>query len=400
MLFKHSLKGLYLLTFAFQMAISSVTYAAGVEKTLNEKVFERHLEKFPYLNESNPKIIILFSAPTGMGKTWLAKQLENHLHGVRLSSDEVRALLKKENIRDEKIIDDYILWTMKKVSNTSPNHLIILDRTIDRTDDRYEMYANFAKNFGYQIFLVRLVADKDKVKERIKSRGATVENLLKRLDNRWAEYEISTKLYPADFNFDNSEDSDEHVVKLVGIIQEKIDGSGILQKIKPGTAAYNSIRNEILNEFSIDSNMQQIVPGLYLGNENAVKSLDSSFTNILCFKSEEQNFPAHLKCKRIAISDRSDSYLMPTFQESYDYIDQSKGNILVHCKFGKSRSPAIVIAYIMRKFDVPFDKAYWYVKQKSPLIEPNRGFLEELKVYDKMLRDQRTKQNEQITAVK
>ncbi len=390
MILKSCLKWFFVLAMVLQLAMVNETSGAEIEKTLNEKMFERHLKKLPHINESNPKIIILFSGTTGMGKTWLASQLEDQMHGIRLSSDEVRSLCRKEYIRDEKIVDDYLLWTMKKISKTSPNQLIILDRTIDRTPERYEMYSNFAKNFGYEIFLIRLIADKDKVAERIKSRGTQVSNLLKRLDERWAEYKISAKKYPADFMFDNREDSDKHLAELIEVIKKKVDSSGVLSKIKPGTAEYDAIRNDILNDFPGYPTMQEIVPGLYLGSEKAVESLDSTFTNILCFRTEQQGSPTgHFIFKGIAIPDRSDSYLMPNFQETYDFIDNSKGKILVHCKYGKSRSPAIVIAYIMQKFNVPFDKAYRFVKLKRPIIEPNPGFLEELKVYEKILREQK-----------
>ncbi len=380
-----------LLGIVLQFGMIVETFAQE-EKTLNEKIFERHLEKLPHLKESNPKIIILFSGTTGMGKTWLAKHLEDRLHGVRLSSDEVRALFKKENIRDEKIVDDYLLWSMKKVSKISPNQLIILDRTIDRTSDRYEMYSNFANNFGYELILIRLIADKETVADRIKSRGTNVDSLLKRLDDRWAEYQISKNVYPADIIFDNRQNSDQNLAEVLGEVRKKMDAFGILNKIQPGTEVYNAIRKDILNDFPASPNMHEIIPGLYLGNENAVGNLDSTFTNVLCFKSEPQASPdSRIIYKSVAIPDRSDTYLMPIFQESYDFIDKSRGKILVHCKYGRSRSPAIVIAYLMKKFNVPFDKAYRYVKQKRPTIEPNPGFLEELKVYGKKLKDEQKK---------
>lgn len=384
--------------FSFKVLIVSVlqltaivsAFGTDAAKTFNEKYYAKHIESLPYLAEKNPKIIILFSATPGMGKTWLSMQLEEHFRGVRISSDEVRALLRKET-KDEKIIDDYILWAMKKVSNTTPNHMIILDRTIDRGEDRYKVYETFAKNFGYEIFLVRLVADKEKVEKRIRSRGTNSESFIKRMDYRWSEYENSAKRYPADYTFDNREDSDKYVSELFQAIQKKIDSISLLSKIQPGTKEYRAIREEIINGSDSFPAMQEILPSLYLGSEAAINNLDASFSHILCFRSGQRNYPSHLACKRIAIPDRSDSYLIPIFEETYDYIDNAKGNILVTCKLGNSRSAAIVIAYIMKKFNVSFEKAYHYVKQKRSVISPHPSFLEELKVYEKILKWEQAK---------
>ena len=44
--------------------------------------------------------------------------------------------------------------------------------------------------------------------------------------------------------------------------------------------------------------------------------------------------------------------------------DASKnGNLLVHCQMGKSRSVAIVIAYLMKYMDMKLNDAYMYVKR-------------------------------------
>lgn len=40
---------------------------------------------------------------------------------------------------------------------------------------------------------------------------------------------------------------------------------------------------------------------------------------------------------------------------------------------GISRSPAIVIAYLMMKFKYPFSKAYHLVRKKRAIICPNFG---------------------------
>lgn len=56
--------------------------------------------------------------------------------------------------------------------------------------------------------------------------------------------------------------------------------------------------------------------------------------------------------------------------------------VLVHCTAGISRSASVVIAYLMRRFAVPFETAYAYVATKRPIVCPNWGFQEQLRTWD------------------
>jgi len=58
--------------------------------------------------------------------------------------------------------------------------------------------------------------------------------------------------------------------------------------------------------------------------------------------------------------------------------------VLVHCKYGISRSATMLIAYLMRRYHWQRDKALEYVKAKRGSVRPNRGFLEQLKLWSAM----------------
>lgn len=60
------------------------------------------------------------------------------------------------------------------------------------------------------------------------------------------------------------------------------------------------------------------------------------------------------------------------------------GNVLVHCRFGVSRSATIVIAYIMEKYKLTFEEAFLYVKKQRKFINPNPGFVNQLKKYQRL----------------
>ena len=61
------------------------------------------------------------------------------------------------------------------------------------------------------------------------------------------------------------------------------------------------------------------------------------------------------------------------------------GNVLVHCYAGISRSTSIVIAYLMKNKKMSFNKALELIKEKRGKIQPNSGFVLQLKAYEKEL---------------
>ncbi|RKP31609.1 dual specificity protein phosphatase 12 [Metschnikowia bicuspidata] len=58
--------------------------------------------------------------------------------------------------------------------------------------------------------------------------------------------------------------------------------------------------------------------------------------------------------------------------------------VLVHCAQGESRSVAVVVAYLMRKYRLTYWQALHAVKRKVPGAEPNAGFVQQLLLFAKM----------------
>ena len=58
-----------------------------------------------------------------------------------------------------------------------------------------------------------------------------------------------------------------------------------------------------------------------------------------------------------------------------------KGNVLVHCRAGISRSATLVLAFLMKSRRWRMKRALEHLRACRPIVKPNEGFMEQLKHY-------------------
>lgn len=94
----------------------------------------------------------------------------------------------------------------------------------------------------------------------------------------------------------------------------------------------------------------------------------------------------NVRTKFIQLSDQPKEDLLSHFDETDEFIRSGlkTGNVLVHCYFGVSRSATVIIAYIMKKYNFDYPKAFDFVKLKRNIVYPNHGFVNQLKLYKDM----------------
>ncbi len=143
--------------------------------------------------------------------------------------------------------------------------------------------------------------------------------------------------------------------------------------------------------FLIGPSRQQIVEGLYLGNEmaagggyfHAKGELDAEgIDHILCCIPEPQELPEHQRepflsgmvFKRFPFGDLPSEHVKfyKGLPEAIRYIEDGRKQghkILVHCNAGSSRSASVVAGYLMWKYNLTFEEATGYIKNIRPCVD-------------------------------
>lgn len=163
--------------------------------------------------------------------------------------------------------------------------------------------------------------------------------------------------------------------------------------------------------------MREIVPGLILGNveasynremlqENRITAI-VSLTNarFVWWNSTTRKFVAEGHHKWVQCADSSTQDLLVHLEDVMDFIESvaspalrsssalpsnsasadktTTEAVLVHCDLGISRSPSVIVAYLMRKYHARLDDVLQFVQQKQR-IKPSPNLLGQLRVWEQV----------------
>ncbi|PIN09130.1 Dual specificity phosphatase [Handroanthus impetiginosus] len=76
------------------------------------------------------------------------------------------------------------------------------------------------------------------------------------------------------------------------------------------------------------------------------------------------------------------------FDDAIQFLEQcekDRARVLVHCMSGKNRSPAIVIAYLMKSKGWKLAQSYQWVKERRPSVEINQAVYQQLEEYEQKI---------------
>ncbi|KAL5110272.1 Dual specificity protein phosphatase 1 [Taenia crassiceps] len=137
--------------------------------------------------------------------------------------------------------------------------------------------------------------------------------------------------------------------------------------------------------FPVDPPVSEILDFLYLGNErdsgDAQMMEERSITHIINATREQSNFfegGGKVEYLRVPVDDNDKADLMPYFRPVIEFIDEAMragGRVLVHCKAGVSRSPSLVIAYLVAHSSLTVMEAFTLVNHLRSAVGPSLHFL-------------------------
>jgi len=112
---------------------------------------------------------------------------------------------------------------------------------------------------------------------------------------------------------------------------------------------------------------------------------ENGVTHILvCGNYLQECFPESFEYLKLPIDDAMSQDLFTYFKDAINFIKNAKV-VLVHCAAGMSRSPSMVIAYLMAVKGMQYKEAFDFAKERRRIVMPNPGFCSQLKKLGKML---------------
>ena len=144
-------------------------------------------------------------------------------------------------------------------------------------------------------------------------------------------------------------------------------------------------KNQIQSEF-----IDKITDKIFLGDIDGATDFDyfskEKINNVLSIinKPHEYQKEDKINHKVIPIDDFDDVNIIKYFKECIEFIEKAD-KVFIHCMCGISRSSTIVIAYLMWKAHCSYYDAYFFVKNRRPFIDPNDGFVKQLKIFEELL---------------
>lgn len=137
--------------------------------------------------------------------------------------------------------------------------------------------------------------------------------------------------------------------------------------------------------------LSQITPSLFLSGADVSLNrtlLTRMGITLIVNATLSHSCPSYpgVESLRVAVSDLPTTRLDEHFDRVAARIHNNRtGGTLVHCVAGMSRSPALIMAYLMKYKGVTLCQAHHWVRQSRPSIRLNEGFWDQLLVYEKRL---------------
>jgi protein-tyrosine phosphatase len=131
--------------------------------------------------------------------------------------------------------------------------------------------------------------------------------------------------------------------------------------------------------------LSEIIHNIYIGPWYLVQKkeilLEHGITHIVNVSELKNSFPYDFIYLKIDFPDDEETNISQYFTKVSRFIHNAylnRGKILIHCFAGLSRSPTLMIAYLIQKRKYDLEQAFQLVKEKRPDVDINENFMMQL----------------------
>ena len=148
-------------------------------------------------------------------------------------------------------------------------------------------------------------------------------------------------------------------------------------------------------QFHYFSHPSPILNWMFLGtfinanNNEEIKALGIKYILNCAKEMKPRNLPNYIKYCHLNLTDSPSSDITKYFEQAFAFIELArikKQKILIHCKLGISRSPAILVGYFIKYMGYSTKSSLEFIKSKRSQIHPNSGFISQLCSYERTIR--------------
>ncbi len=203
---------------------------AGIDPELRDYLDKEFFQKLANIDETNPKVLVVFAGGNAVGKSTLSAKIAEELHGICLENDGVkRAILAIKPdlaMTDElhKITWRYTMDLYRRLDTVTHNGLVIRDGIITWYYDRI---LPIFESRGYKIFIIGYDLSEEKMRQLIAARGDTATSTMERFYQLITDQKIHLKrffkAYNADIMLDDASVFDHD--KVVQALRAVVNGA-------------------------------------------------------------------------------------------------------------------------------------------------------------------------------
>ncbi|KAJ1527410.1 hypothetical protein ONE63_007392 [Megalurothrips usitatus] len=173
------------------------------------------------------------------------------------------------------------------------------------------------------------------------------------------------------------------------IVEEMLHGQHLSQELPEKSPGF-------VVDTKPDLQVAEILPShLYLGSQDVTQDAElikkHGITHILSLGVRVPSLPhcpnlSYNFVPALDLPDESIDTILCTTLPLMEEILRKGGCLYVHCNAGVSRSPTVVIAYLIAHRGLSYGEASALVKERRPSTNPNPGFVKQLLAFEDKLK--------------